>query len=54
MKALPRCVSTAPEWELKFRDDLAADVATERRLLIRELWTIAAFAGLVLLRLVLS
>jgi len=38
------------DWDRKFRDDLASDVAFERRLLVKELCIIAVIVALVLVR----
>ena len=46
--ALP--AGAADEWDGKFRDDLAADVAFEAGLSLKELCVLAIIAALVLLR----
>jgi hypothetical protein len=43
-------MSVCPEWDRKFRDDLAADAAVERGLLVKELLIVAIIALLVALR----
>ena len=43
-------MSSSSDWDRVFRDDIAADAAVERRLLIRELFIVAIIALLVVLR----
>jgi len=38
------------EWEQKFRDDLARDVAFESRLIVKEIYVIAIIVVLVVIR----
>lgn len=43
----------SPEWEAKFRDDLAADIAVEAGLLVKEAWIVAFIVVGIVLREVL-
>jgi hypothetical protein len=43
-------MSASPDWDRLFREDLAADAAVERRLLVKELLIVAILALLVALR----